>query len=355
MDGQLRESPPLPIISGDAAFTASPHLPELQMKYSEGNGPWQEIATWIRFLLSCGYAWDDATVAARRITLISMPCDSAAAGLIALGAMRRRLAVSGADELQSHFQRIERLATEGAFQTVLRHQIDRGRFFLRGKDKSGMLWVERDAPSPRASDADGPLRKAILPELANAWMLDGEAPVQVVEGDTVPYRAFYEALVDHGSPVFEANLRRSDSAICLAGRAAGEVRSRAAAASLRFQIADVTVDLGQLLTIQGWSDENVSRMAFFNTLTGQLDRQVSPPRLVVADGDAAFLRVIDANEFRDSHVVGVIHRAIERDRLEEVGVRLAAAQSQWYVRDDAFLGSLGPAPPFVTVLTLRRK
>jgi hypothetical protein len=324
------------------------------MKFSEGDAPWQNIPTWIQFLVNCGHAWDDVPVTARRITVISMPCDSAAASLVALGAMRRRLAVSGADELQSHFQRIERLAIQGAFQTILRHQTDRGRFFLRGKDKSGMIWVERDAPSPRASDTDGPLRKAILPELANTWTFDGEAPVQVVEGDTVPYRAFYEALIERASPVVETNLRRSDSAICLAGRAAGEAASRAIAASLRFQIADVTVDLGQLLTVQGWSLENVSRTAFFNTRTGQLDRKVSPPRVVVADGDTAFLRAIDANEFKDSYVIGVIHRAVERDRLEAVGVRLAS-QSQWYVQDDAFLSDLRPAPPFVTVLTLRRK
>ena len=39
-----------------------------------------------------------------------MPCESAAAGLVALGAMRRRLAVDDANDSLAHFQRIERLA-----------------------------------------------------------------------------------------------------------------------------------------------------------------------------------------------------------------------------------------------------
>lgn len=102
--------------------------------------------------------------------------------------MRRRLALDDANDVQSHFQRIERLAVQGGGQTVLRHESDKGRFFLHGKDGTGKVWVQHEVSArPGASHRDGPLRKAILPDLANAWWFDGEAPVQVVEGAEVPY------------------------------------------------------------------------------------------------------------------------------------------------------------------------
>jgi hypothetical protein len=337
------------------ATSAGVGLQAQPMQFSELDGPWQEIPHWARFLIQCGFTWGDEAADRRQITLVSMPCDSAGAGLVALGAMRRRLTLPDANDLRSHFQRIERLAIQGAVQTVLRHEKDRGRFLLRGRDSTGKVWVQHEMSSRAGGpERDGPLRKAIIPELANAWWFEGEAPVQVLEGAELPYGPLYDALIEDAAAIIPANLRRSDSGVCLAGRSAGEIVSRAITAAVRFQIGDRVADLSQLLTVHNWSPGTVSRTAFFNSRTGERDRQVSPPRLVVADGDAAFLKAVDAQDFKNSNVVGVIHRAVERDRLDAIGDKIAAL-GQWYEHDAALLEQLQSAPRRITMLGLRRR
>jgi hypothetical protein len=93
---------------------------------------------------------------------------------------------------------------------------------------------------------------------------------------------------------------------------------------------------------------------FFNTRTGQFDRQSGLPNLVVVDGDAAFLKVINADEFRNSDVVGVIHRAVERDRLEAVG-NMVAELAQWYVPEPERVETIPGVPRGISLSTLRRR
>jgi hypothetical protein len=75
--------------------------------------------------------------------------------------------------------------------------------------------------------------------------------------------------------------------------------------------------------------------------------------LVVADGDSAFLRAIDPPDFKDSDVVGVVHRAVGRDRLELIGTKLADL-SQWYASDADILSRL-PPPVGITVAVLQQR
>src|SRR5258708_3671241 len=54
--------------------------------FSETGCVWQPVPPWAAFLIRFGYLWR-ATSKTRRIALLTMPCDSAAAGLISLGAL----------------------------------------------------------------------------------------------------------------------------------------------------------------------------------------------------------------------------------------------------------------------------
>ncbi|HWX55538.1 MAG TPA: hypothetical protein VN176_13185 [Verrucomicrobiae bacterium] len=313
------------------------------MQFSEANGPWRAIPGWVDFLIKSGSAWGDTIPNGRRIGLISMPCESAAAGLVALGAMRHRLAIDGANDSLSHFRRIEQLATRRDVETFLRHDSYRGRFRLESKDQSGLLWVRTET-----------VRMAILPSNVHGWTLDGEAPVQASQGAELPHRDFYEELMhDAGKPIL-SNFGHSDSGTCLAGRVAGESVSKSLFAGVRFQCRDYVADLSCLLTIQDWSPGTISRVAFFNARTGRLDRNTGLTRLVVADGHSAFLKVIEAAEFRNSNVVGVIHRAVDRDKLEAIGVKIENL-AQWYAADNDMQERIQPAPTGITTLALRRR
>ena len=226
-----------------------------------------------------------------------MPCESAGAGLVTLGAIRHRLTLDDANDALSHFERIEKFAARQDAETYLRHNSIKGRFRLDGKDPRG-VWARREQRRHSDKSAQsGPPRVVILPANANQWRFEREAPAETVHGAGLPYGRFYEELIEGAAAPLQPNLARSDSAICLAGRVAGESVSRSAFSAIRFECQDRVADLAGLLTVHRWSPETVSRVTFFNSRTRQLDRNTGFTSLVVADGDSAFLRAIDAPEF----------------------------------------------------------
>ena len=321
------------------------------MWFSEVNGPWQSIPPWAVYLMRYGFSWG-AGCGRRRIGIISLPCESAGAGLVALGAIRYRLTLAEANDALTHFERIQALAVQQAGETCLRHQSMRGGFRLDGRDQQGWVWARQEQTTAAARfTRNGPPRVGIHAGNANEWRLEGEAPAEIVRGSGLPHRRFYEELVEGAAVPLEPNLAGSDSAICFAGRISGESASRSALSAIRLKCHGHVADLAELLTVHRWSPDTVSRVTFFNSRARQLDRNTGSTSLVVADGDSAFLRAIDAREFQQSDVVGVIHRTVERDRLESIGTKLADL-SQWYVPDGNVLDPV-PQPRGITVSVLQ--
>ena len=194
---------------------------------------------------------------------------------------------------------------------------------------------------------------AVLPQNACEWYFDGEAPVRAIQGAGLPDIELYKSLAVDGF-VSAANLRQSDSQICVAGRITGESASRSIFEQVRFRKENHCADLPHLLTIHRWSPGTISRVTYFNSRTNELDRNAGLTRLVVADGDGAFLRVLDREEFRSSDVVGVIHRAVERDRLDSIGFKIAELQ-QWYSPDTSMSNRIPPLPSGIATIFLRGK
>ena len=317
------------------------------MQFSEANGAWYIIPHWADFLVRLGFGWPEGESETRRIGLISMPCDSAAAGLVALGAMRRRLELDDANDLTAHFQRIRACALRGGDDvTKLRYRSEYKRYVVDKIDDMGMVWVKA-IPLKRS------LRRTISPRTSIDWRFDGEAPVQVISGDGVLYERHYSELLHEGETIKSSNLTQSDSGICLAGRVAGGTITRTTLAAIRYKVNGYVADLSQLLTVHSWSPGMISRVLFFNCRTEQRDRSTGRPRLVVADGDASFLKVAEREEFQQSDIVGVMHRTVERDRLEAVGEKLANL-GQWYERDAQLLSSLPQPPRGIGISILKR-
>ena len=82
------------------------------MFFSEANQEWQVVPRWVTFLIRLGYNWPCGVLGQRRIALISMPCDSAAAGLIALGALIRDLGNPNANDVDGHYDALLRYARQ---------------------------------------------------------------------------------------------------------------------------------------------------------------------------------------------------------------------------------------------------
>jgi hypothetical protein len=319
------------------------------MLFAEEDGKWQAIPQWADYLIRFGYGWPESDSMTRRVGLISMPCDSPAAGLVALGAMRKRLELDDANDLATHFKKILDLARTGDTETQLfKHKVP---YVVDGMYSEGQIWVRQVSRMPTKVISS---KVIISAANANDWKLEGEPPVQALHGEQVPYERYYAALVEKSRPLNASNLARSDSRICLAGRVTGEQSTQRILARIQFQVNGCITNLSQLLTVQYWLPGKISRVLFFNTRTSEFDRNAGQSGLVVADGDTAFLRVIDKDEFRKCSIVGIINRTIERDKLELVGSKLADL-SQWYVQDEELQNFIGTPLRGISVSILRRR
>jgi hypothetical protein len=300
-----------------------------------------------------------------------MPCDSAAAGLIALGALVRDLGSRDANDIGGHFNsliRYTRQYLENCQNCKVRchpelsgcglaaeanGQIRSLRRPFRGYQASGFTddAVERQIEFYRAHDG---VTIKLFPPGATNYYIASESPATIgAWGDPLVEKSYSHIVED--SQINSDNLRRSYSGLCLAGRIGGETASREACTSIRFRSADEEQCLSDLLTIRGWCQSSgVSRVTFFNTRTDLQDRYTSAVAMVVADGDASFLKTLNRQEFQRSDVIGVIHRVVERDRLEALGNQMLGLR-QWYAEDTEMLGGLPAAPRAIGLSILKRR
>ena len=314
------------------------------MEFSEANSPWRPVPEWVTFLIEFGYRWMTTHDQSRRLALISMPTDSAAAGLITLGLMRKFMEFDDANDIGAHHQRLVELARTHPKDIVLRHIKRSGRFVFEGFDANGDPMVRKQKSSQRWN---------IPRSTAMNWRIDSEAPVTVVEGQQVPNAQFYEQLIAEGGDIKSANLSESHSNICLVGRAAGEASTKDWMTDIRFRKNGCAADLSQLLTVQNWMSGTISRVRFYNARTERFDRDSGTLQVVVVDGDAAFLKILSGKAFQDCDIIGVIHRTMERERLEAVGTKLANL-CQWYHPNGTFVDSLPAIPRGITLSVLQR-
>jgi len=335
------------------------------MDISEIQGEWQPIPPWVRFLINLGYEWPRSGPRPRRIALISMPCDSAAAGLITLGAMVHDLADPQTNDVDGHYDKLLQYARQ----------------FLESCNPCDMKCDPQMKQCGYTKQATGTLRSPLLPhrtfqvstrtnfeerklawsyrngmiewptsKYAVNWHIEDEPPPEWNQADGELSPDPYQRLFD-GAIIFPENMRRSYSGLCFAGRAGGESVSRELCASTRFGNSAMEYGLDELLTIHGWSKTNLSRIAFFNPRTEKLDRSNAASNLVIADGDASFLKVYDRPEFSSSDIIGVINRNVERDRLEAVGMKMLP--NQWLAVDTDMLCGLPSVPKGISIAILK--
>jgi hypothetical protein len=298
--------------------------------YEDSIGP-LAVPDWVSYLISVGYAWLDYPSSSRRIALISLPGDSAAAGLVALGALLKCLELEVADDESAHYERIKSLANKNPDGLTLRHATEDGVFCFDSIDANGTPWVYKQRkPSER--------RNIVSARVSN-WRIYDEPFVAVGIGGQNPFGEIYRNLLTDGAEIIEYNLNRSYSLVCLGVRAAGKSVTRDIFRSVQFSTANRPVDLATLLTVTEWSTSIVSRMNVYNSRTQKFDRQTGATRLVIADGHEAFLRILDEPTFKCSDVIGVYDRVQERSKLEEIGAKMESLRDWYYDWDASHLSN----------------
>jgi hypothetical protein len=314
------------------------------ISFSEAGDDWRALPSWVRWFLNLGYLWD-RSAGKRRICLVSTPCDSPGAALIALGLMRRRLEVPDAGDLAAHLGHLRGLYSTAKTRIVLRRVNNRKRFCFAPADPDGTLWAH--------IMTDPTARYKIVEEFAHDWHLDGEPPIEVNRGAPMINNFVLQKLFENSNAVRNENLSRTDSSTCLAGRSSGESRTAEVLSTVRFRCEDEVVALGSLLTVHGWHEGRVSRVTYYNPRTRQLDRVSRLPLVVSADGAAALSRVHAEDQFSSSDLIGVIPRTTDQDQLEEVAQQLGSL-SQWYTPEDLAVSSDDAVPAGVALVVLRK-
>lgn len=337
--------------------------------FSEGDSDWHSIPPWVHYLVRFGYLWKQCESEKRRIVVISMPCPSPGAGLIALGAMIGELGKERATNALAHESLIFGYAREylekcrkctlddcnpaiqgcglrAKNQGIIRSSLRGNRTYKISED-SDLSNSSLVLSGGSSSSTPWEVNKEYIMNLYR----DGGFPAISSNKESDLPESAYRGLVE-GARILPENLRRSYSGLVLAGRSAGERETRRVYDSTYFCDDDNSYTVAELLSIRGWSESGISRTAFYNPRNESLDHEAMIPELVVADGDTSFLKCLDS--FKTSDVIGVIDRTSDRDRLEAIGLKLTTLRD-WY-QPDTEIGGFLPSPvPGISVVVFRKQ
>lgn len=347
------------------------------LRFSESGAEFEAVSPWVDFMIRLGQEWwrEDCH---RKIALVSMPCESAAAGLIALGAVIAGLASPTASDKHLHEARLLSFARQ--YLQFCRDCKVRCFPEKRGcgfsSEANGYIkhsvrrlnCTELDSPTSRiyqiSQQTDLGLARLVFErrgvsmapnkEYLHEWQIRDEPPIRIHDLATPLPKHYYEEF-PLGTDILHHNLRESFSGLCLAGRSKGGEDTRAAYESLRFSNRENNIfTLAEALSVDGWSKQAVSRIAFFNTRTKEADRVRKDTRLVVADGHSAFIAVCQRPEYQNAHICGVFNRSSDNDQLENLSASVAELQ-QWYEIDEQAMLSMPPIPTGISLVILSRR
>ncbi len=334
------------------------------MFLSEANQEWCPVPLWVEYLIRFGYSWPSGVLGQRKIGLVSMPCDSAAAGLIALGALIGDLGNPEANNIEGHYDALLRYARQ-YLQACRKCSLQKCEPKLEKcgytAEASGRIRSSRHprkiftvSPSTDierrrlawespGKGKNGPVVHYPNPIDTIKWQVEGVPPVYESSNDEGLPKDIYQEIIEDAQFI-SGNLQGSFSGLCLAGRTMGKEATRQTYAAYRFRGKNGDDSLANLLTVNGWTaSSHLSRLVYFNSRTESFDRPDCSPALVIADGDVSFLKALSREEFQRSDIIGVMHRTIDRDRLEAVGNRLLGLR-QWYEEDFETLKLLPEKP-----------
>lgn len=313
-----------------------------QVMFSEGHAQFRPIPDWVRAMIKLGYQWSAGAGRARRVGLVSMPCDSPAFGLITLGLMMRDLGRAEATDIHLHHQRVVDYARRFLEQQRTKEEI------TESQKLSGILKLIPKDPSQKAvrykvvGVTGGPDPSVKVRQLQAKSKLNGSELAEIVfskhrtqrlsiEGAPVPDVRMDERAIEPASyqmlltalPLEHTNLQQSYTGLCIAGRAEGERPTRAVLEQSVFEMQGAQYSLDEMLCVEGWTGEMASRTRYINTRGNHNELDIdNAPEIIVVDGLQAFTKVINNPKLQYTDVILVYHRTVDRDLLEELGSQI---------------------------------
>lgn len=304
------------------------------MQYFEVAKLYDAVPAWVAAALGLGYRWRSEDSRPRRIGLLSMPYESEAAGLIALGALRSDLERTATSHVDTHFDLLLRVCRERT-AARLHHEIssDVPKWDVRNAfDDTLWRFVDYDSEldvivlelakhravvkhrGKRIPNPHGACSRYIMRDKATDWQLDDCASPQLLADGNALEHSDYIDLPSCVGPILDENLHRSYDGLVLVGQgAARDSNYMQKFYAAGFASGDRLRPLGDLLTLHHSERKYIRRLRFLNERAHQ-DDPAHAAWLVVADGIPALLcaeRVFPASDIigvcnRDAPVVAIL-------------------------------------------------
>lgn len=303
-----------------------------------GDKYYRQIPVWVECMIRFGYYWtcneSAAPVKKRRLALISMPCKSIAAPLIALGTVRRELEygkvshfdylVNSIKSLQSVTKDIILVDQHGKKWKLSSINRDRSISVYDARYREYVKRKGKTVPNP-----NGIVTSVILEQYLSGWRIEGLPPVLTSKSiDSYIYRH----LSGCSGVIEEANLQTSFEQTLLLSDAVGKsTQSRGELEDVWFSLNERKTSLSELLTLNG-SNDKIQRLVFSSLRSFNNSSLTSTPAQVIADGSLSFLLALD--RFRDSDVVGIISRDEQVANLDLVLDKLNELSRYYQVIDN---------------------
>ncbi len=342
------------------------------MQYFEADKLYGVAPAWVVAVLGLGYRWRLGAIKARRIGLLSMPFESEAAGLIALGALRSDLELTTANHVGTHFDLLLRMCCE-RIAPYRRHEDSseenawdvrkvsddtRWRFVTYDAEVDAIvLELAKHRPvvklkGKKVPNPHGACRSYIMRSNALEWQLrDGPLPQLPQDGKALELSAYRDlpGCVGH---IQEENLRRSYDGLVLVGQgAARESTYMQKFYGAGFASADRRLPLGDLLTLHHTERKYIRRLRFLNERVNY-EGAVHAASLVVADGISALLCA--EKLFPSSDIIGVCNRDASMESILQLKDRLNDI-IRYYNDTDASYCLLGEMQTGMQLRVLQRR
>ena len=326
--------------------------------YKEGEKLYTNFPSWVEGSLNLGYHWvglSNNTAKRRRIALVSMPCQSVAAPLVALGLLRRELELEDTNFFNRYFEYLLNeisVRQEKSEQIILVDdnnkkwnliQVNQGHSIkvCYSKYKESVKRRGRRIPNP-----NGQVVSTIMSSNARYWRLDGQPRLWCSE--PLDY-TIYKYLIRNGGDIYEHNLQNYwRETVLLSNFVGKDSFFHKRISSIKFCFDEEEVGLDTLLTVNGVSPQ-ITRVTLHSA--NELNSLNYSPKRVVVEGSLAFLKALE--HFRESDIIGVISRDEPSSNLEQVMEKNHELSRYYQTKDSEDLTATFPVS-IITHLMERR-
>lgn len=315
----------------------------MSLEYTECEKTFHTVPRWVNSLIQYGYYWGlSSPDQKRRIGVVTTPCESTSAGLIALGLLRRGLENDSANDRDFHFDLLLKACRHSLAK---RSHGDKKTDFVF--DHKGKKWLFSDEQTSSEMisvydasyketikrknkvipNPNGPCFSTIHRGNSSQWRLESQHVVETCDATRSLSMSVYQDIFPYfENEIIEDNLATSYSGTLMVG---GGLSAKSdymkKLRSVGFRLNGITHSLPELLTIEQ-AKNSVSRMRF--DTTQRLEKVSCESSTVIADGSKAFMSSI--SRFRDSDVIGVISRDEPTQNIEDIS-ELLASMKRYYI------------------------